>query len=115
MTNREIDALVAEKVMGMLPPEGKRTWWGLPGAHGGYSVPPHYSTDVSAAWRVVEKLHLSISPMQHDEHTWSWVASDKHDLNEATYYAVDATPERAICRAALRMAGINVELDKQDA
>lgn len=44
---RELDALVAEKVMGRTKPEHfvpKNVWL------------PHYSTDIAASWEVVEKM-----------------------------------------------------------
>jgi hypothetical protein len=67
---RELDALVAEKVMGWSRKTGVDGWDDMwpPGENGnierrvtapGFGGLPHYSTDVAAAWKVVEKLHQS--------------------------------------------------------
>lgn len=60
---RELDALIAEKVMGTFIPAGSNpslrddAWLN----ERGYLVwePPPYSTDIAAAWLVVEKLKQS--------------------------------------------------------
>lgn len=71
MTNREIDALVAEKVMGLRPcsdPIGRCDGakmvpcqcWGTPDKNGivaGGKL-SCYSTSIEAAWQVVEKLSI---------------------------------------------------------
>lgn len=54
---RELDALVAEKVMGWAPRDagaGDRLIYVGAWAH--CESLPHYSTDIAAAWQVVEKL-----------------------------------------------------------
>ena len=67
---RELDALVAEKVMGWYrkdgpPPDGGGDRWLFepePGdrefsfEHAEYGTLPHYSTDIAAAWEVAEKF-----------------------------------------------------------
>lgn len=61
----ELDAMIAEKVMGLgtavdLNDGGGPRMWSIK-AHGsgpgsGYSEPKPYSTDIAAAWQVVEKM-----------------------------------------------------------
>ena len=89
MTPREIDILIAEKVMnrdvfsiGGDPPHNLQE--GFRDADGkgiATRVLAHYSTDISAAWEVVNQLHMN----------WD-----------------DAAP-MAICLAALKAVGVEVE------
>lgn len=70
MSNRDTDALVAEKVMGLRPIKNDdsmiftihRDWvdigdyyYELPGSSAVDEV-PHYSTDIRAAWEVIESM-----------------------------------------------------------
>lgn len=123
MTPRERDALVAEMVMG----------WGAvvmgatsvaggvePGSHypGAVPVPP-YTTDIAAAWRVVEHMandgfdfEVSGDPYDGDESRFAYFykgdsnAPWKSGTVEAKAWA-SAAPE-AICRAALRAMGEDI-------
>ena len=99
--SREIDALVAEKVMGitligkdMAAYLNEETQFMMP--------IPFYSTDIAAAWEVVEKVNdlgwnISFDPIPQewitdfDEHQ-DWVVSNK-------------TAPMAICLAALKAKG----------
>ncbi len=119
---RALDALVAEKVMGlMLDRAGDRPMvvhsWG----HGGWPLPefeevPRYSTDTAAAWLVVAHLtkhfHWRISsPFDppHGETLWfagltphsctGW--NGRPDLECGGHSA-----EEAICLVALKAAGV---------
>jgi len=90
---RELDALIAEKVMAwsrpvkhegclmQLPPNSSK---GEP-----YSEAPNYSTDIAAAWEVVKKLR-SMGLVIHD----SFISVDP-----------DSAPH-AICLAALKVMGM---------
>jgi len=79
---RELDALVAEKVMGWRitawndgEPWGNREVFppfepinGIPAdcdciSHSEAGEPPHYSTDIAAAWEVVEKMNVDYDVM----------------------------------------------------
>jgi hypothetical protein len=80
MTDRELDALVAEKIIGVR----------------NEPVPP-YATDIAAAWMVVETIRGAIY-LERD-HT-SWLV-----LIDARYEATAATASRAICLAALKAVG----------
>lgn len=122
---RELDALIAERVMGwkigkerIVRPDGSSfdaPESGMPGDHvyDRYSI-PHYSTDIAAAWQVVEKLgdkfHCRISTPFFDgrpcfagftrKGTTGW--NGKPDF-EASGDTVPA----AICRAALKEVKLN--------
>jgi hypothetical protein len=113
---RELDALIAEKVMGWrilkkltippkpldeadpcgLPPgvsdDGKTAWVSI----------PHYSADIADAWQVVEKLLAQGFGVEilSDQGQWSvqfW------NLGRQTEYG-DSAPH-AICLAALKVVG----------
>ena len=105
---RELDALIGEKLFGihyefvyndyMIPdPEDPIA----------YDVCPHYSTEITAAWQVVEKL-LSLTENQdiHIEHLGSddesWGVSTCYELGEWKDWVRAKTAPLAICLAALK-------------
>lgn len=99
---RELDVLVAEKAMGLeVKSEGRyevgpvyKTEPNAKGFTGEESI-PHYSTDITAAWQVVEKMGIYL-----DGHGTKWVAwSQGHKGIEAS------TAPHAICLAALKAVG----------
>ena len=106
---REMDALVAEKVMG---------WKRVPHAHpeieaaGGMWLTPRgprmcpaYSTDIAAAWGVVEWFtRRSYTVALHTTHSDGWVCSIRGALLADTAQA--PTAPLAICRAALAAVGV---------
>lgn len=94
---RELDALIAEKVMGF-PLEIIR---GAPYPE----CPRHYSTDIAAAWEVVEKD----DGWGHDWRVKRWVSSSKpysctaeRTADGQNFYAEAETAPLAICLAALK-------------
>ena len=95
---RELDALVAEKVFGETIFKHKADW-----------EPPEYSTDISAAWEVVNKLsggfYFSIDGQWRSQLTGkiSWRSRFKPSL-DAPYISGDTAPH-AICLAALKAVG----------
>lgn len=103
---RELDALVAERVMGLekhggLNAAGTSTSevWMKDGKQISFAEPPTYSTDIAEAWEVVEKIHdlqprfiLEAQPFVRPR-VW-WCSVYGHDLVEAP------TAPLAICRAA---------------
>lgn len=107
MDNREIDALVAEKVMGWEPHdngEGEIVWTHNPTRQWSVSFGhvPHYSESIKAAWEVVEKnidLGFEINCRS------GWAAY----FGEHIAYA-DSAP-LAICLAALKSKGIAVKTE----
>lgn len=111
---RELDALVAEKVMGwkflggaLLSPKNQETPteydWQKP-----TSKVPFYSTDIAAAWEVAMKLGNVII------HTY-WVGEPK--FVEASIVGSDAvyktaagdSAPHAICLAALKVVGAKLD------
>ena len=124
---RELDALVAEKVMGWRitawndgEPWGNREVFppfepinGIPAdcdciSHSEAGEPPHYSTDIAAAWEVVEKLwdedfHVQFQ-LVHQVTAGKWrVEFPTRKVPHHNYVFAHAdTASLAICRAALK-------------
>lgn len=118
---RELDALVAEKVMGLIVPEwGEETPCPYCGSEMRYcgtrsrcstcqewrhSRYKEYSTDIAAAWEVVEqfagKAYIGMARSTHFQ-DWKVVISDRY----RTYEVEAETIPLAICLAALRAKGI---------
>jgi hypothetical protein len=109
--SREMDALVAEKVMEF----GVMRWINHPTYDPKIITPvemelPHYSTDISAAWQVLEQLR---DPSESEPDFWSitdagieqgWIVENiwAHHDGDIPNFAVQAeTAPLAICRAAL--------------
>jgi hypothetical protein len=91
MTDRELDALVAEQIM-----------WRDTAAHG----TPCYSTDLAVAIQLFPVLRAdgrSVALAHGDEGAVASVlANDKH------HFACDPFPARALCVAALKAYGVEV-------
>ena len=98
---RKLDALVAEKVMGKKYPflEEQYSMSGSPHT-GPDDVLPHFSTDITAAWLVVEKFAI---PRKEFWMTW-WGPSEWH-VKIAGHEAQADTPAHAICLAVLEAIG----------
>jgi len=112
---RELDVLVAKKVMGWTKPKGGRrdpltgkrpVWRELPFE---YVDTPHFSTDIAAAWEVVEKFAgqvtiqgpISVGFNEGESYPKCWtVGFTKNAWNNIRCEA--ETAPLAICRAALR-------------
>lgn len=116
---RELDALVAEKVMELRRvEEGNVYFWPSPemveqirkrhpdviGVD--YFPAPHYSTDIAAAWQVVDKLTDENEPFPrfcifwHKELEWGAEFQMTQELFPHRVYA--DTAALAICQAALK-------------
>lgn len=81
---REMDVTVGYHAMGLVaPPE----------------IYPEYSTDIVAAWEVMEKMKFHLSPFGGNKGLW--MCYDNHDLNVAEIITVAETAPLSICRAAL--------------
>jgi len=114
MTPRELDALVAEKVMGVevSQPDGSSSGY-LHIREWGEEL-PRYSSDIAAAWSVVEKLRgeegFAIDLTSVGSPTsWDWNVHIEHPTDEAGYWLGTAKEApRAICLAALRAKGVEV-------
>lgn len=114
-TGRELDALVAEKVMGwrwrggrglklLVAPEAD-TWYELRGderiAADAFRDVPHYSTAIAAAWLVVEGLRAEGWDFSLRNYS-TWTATfDRMDRGAPVHDADGSTAPLAICRAAL--------------
>jgi hypothetical protein len=103
---REIDALVAEKVMGL---PGKTVIDGTT-YYCGIDI---YSTSISAAWEVVEKVKETKAIWVGNERDGEWMCLiGEPNMNvllpEAATEADGFAPseELAICRAALKSVGV---------
>lgn len=123
--SRELDALVAEKVMGWKLKSEPHTRWILPDGGELIAPPPAYSTDISAAWQVVEEIGLFDSPSEQrarggEGDTWyvlgrkgdKWVVASPcvahgmyYDLGSIEPLVAADTAPLAICRAALAVMG----------
>lgn len=98
--SRELDVMIAERVMNFPLPAG--------GAN--VSYPYYYSTELSAAWMIVEKLRTDgwrwvISSREAHTESW-WVAVERPAHWEANHtsknQAIDSSLPRAICLVALK-------------
>ena len=115
---REMDALVAEKVMGWSPlnrtehhlswnvPEGIRTWEET--SYGSFKP----STSIAAAWEVVEKLRKEEIPIEITSGFFG-PYSCRIASNHGWLAMVQAdTAPLAICRAALKACEVNERPDR---
>jgi len=97
---RELDALIAERVMGGRKIDDPGKPFGLGGA-------PHYSTDIAAAWEVVERL-CELWPettISHDKPINEWFVSSEPEIGPTTVGASGDTAPHAIALAALKAVG----------
>lgn len=94
---REIDALVVERVMGwkVAKPEAAALRFVTMGDTLHPNHVPHYSTDIAAAWEVVEALRARFVFEMYDREDGSYVVKFGQEVKRA-----DTAP-LAICRAAL--------------
>jgi len=105
---RELDALIGGKLFGIRY-EFVYNDYMIPDSEDpiAYDVCPNYSTDISAAWQVLEKL-LSIIENQdiHIEHLGnhneSWGVSTCYELGEWKDWVRAETAPLAICLAGLK-------------
>ncbi len=105
MTDRELDALVAEKVMGL----GTAPW---------NDMQPHYSADIAVAMTVAGaicmprdrvKLHLVWRPGEYACATFKEHPVGFGGYKELAYHEdEDGQAPRAICLAALKAVGVEV-------
>lgn len=111
---RELDALIAEKVMGLLingtaeHADGSvEPAFGNANGISGQAYPArNYSTDIAAAWQIAEKLKekklylsLSITRFGSDQ---AYEASVSNQIGARICGEYGDTPAIAICRAALK-------------
>ena len=98
---RELDLLVARKVMGLTKDDHAVTCASCAGAGESYGVMP-YSTSIAAAWEVVEKVIYPKMWQLVPGESGSWTVTDMMDDNWCWVVIVEAeTAPLAICLAAL--------------
>ena len=120
MNLREIDRLVAEKVMGWEEVKEndfiKRPDVDFIGkapdrfCEDAWSILPNYSTDISDAWEVVEQLRekeLYVDIDTFAEHYDVRVVSGPYEVG----HSLSETAPLAICLAALKAVGIEVKTE----
>lgn len=131
---RELDALVAEKVMGLdlspkIHPYKKVSDFSLrPGALNYYGTyvekrePEFYSTDIAAAWEVVEKMRshshmdaFALKAPDEDQAPGFWRAiflkkeiGPEDMSNFYEWPTLGCSAPHAICLAALKACGIEI-------
>ena len=122
---RNLDVLVAEKVMGWknISPHYSKTPWGTDPKHGmNWCQLPSYSTYIVAAWEVVEKMasldwdvNISLSSKLPSDDVERWYcemtcgddnAAWRDDFRFIQIWA--STAPLAICLAALKAVGVEV-------
>lgn len=118
----EIDRLIHEKVMASqniesCPTCGYDGHWSAYVTHNN-KRPPFYSTDIAAAWLVVEKMHshpkpvLMLAAPQQDYVGEKWRAEFCRkwwdEKNPYEYKCSADTAPLAICLAALRAVGFEI-------
>lgn len=101
---RDLDALVAEKVMGLKGPLAN-FWYET--ENGMHACLPAYSTDIAAAWEVMEELKSIGSMVQVFFSIGTWRVSwrRQNDPPSITLYATAGAAPHAICLAALQAVG----------
>jgi len=110
---RDLDALIAENVMGW---KDRGIGYSFEDNINGYECVlyidkdklPHYSTDIAAAWQVIEWLEKNTTEKYNSPslfsvpHGWSMVLYEKRDNHAPAWLdAFAPTAPLAICRAAL--------------
>ena len=125
---RELDALVAEKVMGWRRvSDGQFYFWpskemveALRMSHPDllavdYFAAPEFSADIAAAWKVVEKMYsdgwtVSVGSLAAKPRGWRCTVSHMHAddfyRHPESYEANADTAPLAICRAVLKAVGV---------
>ena len=120
--NRELDAQVAEKVMRLydVHKAGKGEWLQHEGCFafvgervyrddkGFFTKLPYYSTDIAAAWEVMEKLLWWWGDVDLRSNSPKWECGWEGDGGIWDHATADTAPE-AICRAALKAREVEHE------
>lgn len=110
---RELDILVAEKVMGisMAPVHRKASYGIAPGAinyaqdHIYHPEQEPYSSDIAAAWEVVEKIRKRNFPLTLNHQGKNWWEAIFWDETDDRWKGEGSSAPHAICLAALKAVG----------
>lgn len=112
---RELDALIAEKVMGRQVVETDdcngqdNLWLNQFSEYGDQLGLPNYSTDIAAAWTVVEKFKaVARIEKQFLGGNAEWFCELSIDIGEGSGSAISPSAPHAICLAALKAVGVEV-------
>lgn len=118
MTDRERDALIAEKVIGAEREEVNYTighssytsvFWHIGGWRFDEASLPHYSTEIGAAWRVVERLHAQRVRVAVIAYLDGNYRCELRGQGTEFLLAMEGpTAPAAICLAALKVVGTEV-------
>lgn len=110
---RELDRLIAEKVMGwksnhgvhLFPPADEPNRKRFQQWNGETMVTeiPHYSTDIAAAWEVKEEMRKRGWKWQLSENAWNLFKT--HPADPDAISVVGKSDSHAICLAALKAVG----------
>ena len=103
MTNKEIDKMEAGRKMDMLVAE-KVMGWKRHGTDIAASNPFPYSTSISAAWEVVEKMEKDGFNffIESCKPAYDWWAQFAPRNKDTEFHSEAPTASLAICRAALK-------------
>ncbi|UYL93738.1 hypothetical protein NIIg32_gp34 [Parageobacillus phage vB_PtoS_NIIg3.2] len=114
MNLREINWFVAEKVMNWHVWENEDGELMVTKGYGCYSHCPSFSTNIADAWPIVEKLKIAVIPQAGEPpKNMKYLAEiDRRPLG-GYYEAFAETAPLAICLAALKSVGIEVEVTEQ--
>jgi len=109
----ELDALVAEKVMEWHKPteeEWKAAFTVIPLTLWQYQqlTLEHYSTDIAAAWKVVEHFDFTDVHVIWQDTTCQWSCRIGKDEFRSPDASSDESAAHAICLAALEAVGISI-------
>lgn len=103
----ELDALIAEKVMGV----EKRLIdsYFAPGWKAMLYKLPNYSTSIEASWDVVEKIKCRDRHMFHIDHSdGEWFCGFEEFNTDMPDYSKSDTAPHAICLAALKAVDVQI-------
>jgi len=104
VTDRELDSLIAERVMGWKVFAGDPGYGRPPGNHPlslVLDVLPNYSTSIVEAWQVVEKMRGDYE-LDLSDHVTYWTARFTKARSTSPHVIEAETAPLAICRAALK-------------
>jgi hypothetical protein len=107
MDKRKINYLVAEKVMGYVRSKYRgQEGWGTPDQHTWYS---HFNPtgDISEAWLAVDKLKSNSEFFSLDFEDEVWTCEFGNQYSGMYEVTADTAP-MAICKAALKIVGIEI-------
>lgn len=114
---RELDALVAEKVMGWVRPAMDSPYIVDDPIHGKLAYLsgeiPHYSADIAAAWEIIEKLrggyHVTLESFgSHWRCDISVITASVASGTKGNGQGRADTAPMAICLAALKAKGVTI-------